>query len=140
MEKINIFNYAILFNGNEEFTAITNDVVLAKKYIFVKIMYNNDNDADFASQLHKDIENCVDKTNNNDFSIKSTTALNNHFYSDDYRLALNICSPWSGFSVVVGHPENNGYTEFNELDADWYEKEYDKMVKEYNITETFTCK
>ena len=140
MEKINIFNYTISFNGDEQFTAITNDVVLAKKYIFVKIMFDNNNDADFASQLHKDIENCVDKTNNNDFSIKSTTALNNRFYSDDYRLALNLCSPWSGFSVVVGHPENNGYTEFKQLDADWYEKEYDKMVKKYSITETFTCK
>lgn len=140
METINIFNYTISFNGNEEFTAITNDVVLAKKYIFVKIMFDNDKDADFASQLHKDIENCVDKTVSNDFSIKSTTALNNRFYSDDYRLALNLCSHWNGFSVVVGHPENNGYTEFKELDAEWYEKEYDKMVKEYNITETFTCK
>ena len=140
METINIFNYTISFNGNEQFTAITNDVVLAKKYIFVKIMFDNDNDADFASQLHKDIENCVDKTISNVFSIKSTTALNNHFYSDDYRLALNLCSSWSGFSVCKGHPENNGYTEFNELDADWYEKEYEKLVEEYHITEKFTCK
>ena len=140
MEKINIFNYTISFNGNEQFTAITNDVVLAKKYVFVKIMYINDNDADFASQLHKDIENCVDNTISNNFSIKSTTTLNNRFYCDDYRLALNLCAPWWGFSVVVGHPENKGYTEFDELDADWYEKEYDEIVKKYNITETFTCK
>ena len=179
MKKIRKFVYMIFDSINNSdsdgFSAVTSDMVLAKKYLFVKERQNaiddpcsyeelffkvvNDakdyiyEDVDemwysmtidnvmeiFTPWLHDQIEylpvesNALTKIG---VSIEKLGAPYNEFYSDDYRIAAEVPC----FNDVNKYHEEDGqkYCILELVDAEYYEKEYDEIVKKYNIDDYFT--
>lgn len=179
MKTIRTFNYMIFDSINnidsDGFSAVTNDMVLAKKYLFIKERQNaiddinayeelffkvvNDakcyiyEDVDemwysmtiddimeiFTPWLHDQIEYLPIESNaltNIGVSIEKLGSPYNEFYSDDYRIAAEVPC----FNGVNKYHEEDGqkYCILELVDAEYYEEQYDEIVKKYNIDDDFT--
>ena len=160
---------------SDGFSAVTDDMVLAKKYLFIKERQNaiddpcsyeelffkvvNDakgyiyEDVDemwysmtiddimeiFTPWLHDQIE--YFPTNSKALtkigvSIEKLDAPYNKFYSDDYRIAAEVPC----LNGVNKYHEEDGqkYCILEPVDAEYYEEQYDEIVKKYNIDDNFT--
>ena len=180
METIRTFNYMIFDSINnadsDGFSAVTNDLVLAKKYLFVKerqnaiddpcsyeqLLFELVNDAKeyiyedvdemwysmtlddimeiFTPWLHDQIEYFPTDSRaltNMGFEIEKLGAPYNEFYSDEYRLAAEVPC----FNDVNKYHEEDGqkYCILELVDAEYYEEQYDEIVKKYNIDDDFTA-
>lgn len=176
METIRKFDYMIFDSVNnadsDGFSAVTNDMVLAKKYLFVKerqnaiddpcsyeqLLFELVNDAKeyiyedvdemwysmtiddimeiFTPWLHEQIEYYFNDIDDLDISIEKLDAPYNEFYSDDYRIAAEVPC----FNGVNKYHEEDGqkYCILELVDAEYYEEQYDEIVKKYNIDDDFT--
>ena len=180
MKTIRKFNYMIFDSINnfdsDGFSAVTNDMVLAKKYLFIKERQNaiddinsyeelffkvvNDakgniyEDVDemwysmtiddimeiFTPWLHDQIEyfpTDSDALTELGISIEKLDAPYNEFYSDDYRIAAEVPC----LNGVNEYHEEDGqkYCILELVDAEYYEEQYDEIVKKYNIDDDFTA-
>ena len=180
MKKIRTFIYTIFDTINnadsDGFSAVTSDMVLAKKYLFVKERQNaiddicayeklflevvNDakgniyEDVDemwysmtiddimeiFTPWLHDQIE--YFPTNSNALTkigveIEKLEVPYNKFYTEKYRIAAEVPC----FNRVNKYHEEDGqkYCILEPVDAEYYEEEYDEIVKKYNIDDNFTA-
>lgn len=181
MEKIRTFNYMIFDSINnidsDGFSAVTNDMVLAKKYLFIKerqnaiddpysyeqLFFKVVNDAKgyiyedvyemrysmtfddimeiYTLWLHDQIEylpiesNALTKIG---VSIEKLGAPYNEFYSDDYRIAAEVpCL--NGVNKYHEDEDGQKYCILELVDAEYYEEQYDEIVKKYNIDDNFTA-
>lgn len=180
MKTIRTFNYMIFDSINNVdsdcFSAVTNDMVLAKKYLFIKERQNaiddpcsfeelffkvvNDakgyifEDVDemwysmtidnimeiFTPWLHDQIEYLLTESNaltKIGVSIEMLYEPYNEFYSEKYRIAAEVPC----FNGVNKYHEEDGqkYCILELVDAEYYEVEYEKIVKKYNIDDYFTA-
>lgn len=181
MEKIRTFKYMIFDSINnadsDGFSAVTNDMVLAKKYLFVKERQNAIDDPYSYEQLffklvnnakgniyedvyemrysmtfddimeiytlwlHDQIEyfpTDSDTLTKIGVSIEKLDAPYNKFYSDDYRIAAEV--PCFN-DVNKYHEDEDGqkYCILELVDSEYYEEQYDEIVKKYNIDPYFTA-
>ena len=180
MKTIHKFIYMIFDSINnvdsDGFSAVTSDMVLAKKYLFVKERQNaiddpcsyeelffkvvNDakgyifEDVDemwysmtiddimeiFTPWLHDQIEyfptdsNALTKIG---VSIEKLEVPYNKFYSAKYRIAAEVPC----LNGVNKYHEEDGqkYCILELVDAEYYEEQYDEIVKKYNIDDNFTA-
>ena len=180
MKKIRKFVYIIFDSINnadsDGFSAVTSDMVLAKKYLFVKERQNaiddicayeklfldvvNDakgniyEDVDemwysmtlddimeiFTPWLHDQIEyfpTDSDALTKIGVSIEKLDVPSNKFYTEKYRIAAEVPC----LNGVNEYHEEDGqkYCILEPVDAEYYEKEYDEIVKKYNIDDNFTA-
>lgn len=176
MKTIRTFNYMIFDSINnadsDGFSAVTDDLVLAKKYLFVKerqnaiddpysyeqLLFELVNDAKeyiyedidemwysmtiddimeiFTPWLHEQIEYYFNDIDDLDISIEKLDAPYNEFFSDDYRIAAEVPC----FNGVNKYHEEDGqkYCILELVDAEYYEEQYDEIVKKYHIEDDFT--
>ena len=177
METIRTFNYMIFDSINnvnsDGFSAVTNDLTLAKKYLFIMERQNaiddintyeelfldvvNDAKGDiyedvdemwysmtiddimeiFTPWLHEQIEYFFNDIDGMDISIEKLDAPYNKFFSDDYRIAAEVPC-FNGVDKYHEDEDGQKYSILEFVDAEYYEKQYDEIVKKYNIDDDFT--
>ena len=181
MKKIRKFVYMIFDSINnadsDGFSAVTSDMVLAKKYLFVKERQNaiddicayeklfldvvNDakgniyEDVDemwysmtlddimeiFTPWLHDQIEyfpTDSDALTKIGVSIEKLDVPYNKFYSAKYRIAAEVpCL--NGVNEYHEDEDGQKYCILESVDAEYYEEQYDEIVKKYNIDDDFTA-
>ena len=181
MKKIRKFVYMIFDSINnadsDGFSAVTDDMVLAKKYLFVKERQNaiddicayeklfldvvNDakgniyEDVDemwysmtlddimeiFTPWLHDQIEyfpTDSDALTKIGVSIEKLDVPYNKFYSAKYRIAAEVpCL--NGVNEYHEDEDGQKYCILESVDAEYYEEQYDEIVKKYNIDDDFTA-
>ena len=181
MKTIRKFIYMIFDTINnadsDGFSAVTSDMVLAKKYLFIKERQNAIDDINAYEKLFLDVVNDakgniyedVDEmwysmtiddimeiytpwlhdqieyfpTNSKALtkigvSIEKLDVPYNKFYFEKYRIAAEVpCL--NGVNEYHEDEDGQKYCILEPVDAEYYEEQYDEIVKKYNIDDDFTA-
>lgn len=177
MKTIRKFIYMIFDSINnvdsDGFSAVTNDMVLAKKYLFVKERQNAIDDPcsyeelffkvvnDAKGYIYEDVDEMWYSLTIDDIMEIYTPWLHDqieYFPTDSDSLATieKLGAPYNEFysekfRIAAGVPCLNGVNKYHEdedgqkycilefVDAEYYEEQYDEIVKKYNIDDDFTA-